>query len=153
MSDVNLQKYCTFYLENNYFGIEVEQVQEIIRSQPITPVALAPAAIKGLINLRGQIVTAVDLRKLLELAPCKSSVELMNIVVSTNMGVYSLLVDRIGDVLELANDCSESPPENIDGIARDLVRRAYKLDGQLLLTMSLSTLLSPEVLDYHVEAA
>ena len=153
MSDVNLQKYCTFYLENNYFGIEVEQVQEIIRSQPITPVALAPVAIKGLINLRGQIVTAVDLRKLLELPPRESNVDLMNIVVSTNMGAYSLLVDRVGDVLELANDCSEPPPENIDGIARDLVRRAYKLDGQLLLTMSLSTLLSPEVLDYQVEAA
>lgn len=153
MSDVYLQKYCTFYLENNYFGIEVEQVQEIIRSQPITPVALAPVAIKGLINLRGQIVTAVDLRKLLELPPRESNVDLMNIVVSTNMGAYSLLVDRVGDVLELANDCSEPPPENIDGIARDLVRRAYKLDGQLLLTMSLSTLLSPEVLDYQVEAA
>ena len=153
MSDVYLQKYCTFYLEDNYFGIEVEQVQEIIRSQPITPVALAPVAIKGLINLRGQIVTAVDLRKLLELPPRESNVDLMNIVVSTNMGAYSLLVDRVGDVLELANDCSEPPPENIDGIARDLVRRAYKLDGQLLLTMSLSTLLSPEVLDYQVEAA
>ena len=61
------QQYCTFYLDRYYFGIEVERVQEIIRYQEITPVALAPHVVRGLINLRGQIVTAVDLRRLLEL--------------------------------------------------------------------------------------
>lgn len=153
MSQPALQKYCTFYLDNYYFGIEVEQVQEIIRFQEITPVALAPAVVKGLINLRGQIVTAVDLRCLLEL-PERNEHEIpMNIVVRTPVGAFSLLADRIGDVLELADGSFESPPDNITGMARTLIQRAYKLEGTLLLTMSIDKLVSADVLNRKAEAA
>ena len=153
MSQQRLQKYCTFYLENYYFGIEVEQVQEIIRFQEITPVALAPEVVKGLINLRGQIVTAVDLRRLLEL-PDRAEEEIpMNIVVRTPVGAFSLLADRIGDVLELSDDNFESPPDNLGGMARELIQRAYKLEGRLLLTMAIDKLVSAEVLNRVNEAA
>lgn len=146
-STPNPQNYCTFYLDKYYFGIEVEQVQEIIRFQEITPVALAPHVVKGLINLRGQIVTAVDLRSLLELPERESGEVPMNIVVRTPLGAFSLLADRIGDVLELSDDSFESPPDNIDGMARELIQRAYKLDGSLLLTMAIEKLVSADVLN------
>lgn len=153
MSQPVLQKYCTFYLDNYYFGIEVEQVQEIIRFQEITPVALAPEVVKGLINLRGQIVTAVDLRRLLELPDRHEDEDPMNIVVRTSVGAFSLLADRIGDVLELADGSFESPPDNLSGMARELIQRAYKLEGTLLLTMAIDKLVSAEVLNRVDEAA
>lgn len=153
MSQPVLQKYCTFYLDKYYFGIEVEQVQEIIRFQEITPVALAPAVVKGLINLRGQIVTAVDLRRLLELPDRGDDEDPMNIVVRTPLGAFSLLADRIGDVLELSDGSFESPPDNLSGMARELIQRAYKLDGTLLLTMAIDKLVSAEVLNRADEEA
>ncbi|MFK8080155.1 MAG: chemotaxis protein CheW [Granulosicoccus sp.] len=153
MSQPMLQKYCTFYLENYYFGIEVEQVQEIIRFQEITPVALAPEVVKGLINLRGQIVTAVDLRRLLELPDRADDEDPMNIVVRTPVGAFSLLADRIGDVLELTDGSFESPPDNLSGMARELIQRAYKLEGTLLLTMAIDKLVSADVLNRADKAA
>jgi len=153
MSQPALQKYCTFYLDRYYFGIEVEQVQEIIRFQEITPVALAPEVVKGLINLRGQIVTAVDLRRLLELPDRAEGEDPMNIVVRTPLGAFSLLADRIGDVLELTDSSFESPPDNLSGMARELIQRAYKLEGTLLLTMAIDKLVSAEVLNRSSEAA
>ena len=153
MSESARQKYCTFYLDKYYFGIEVEQVQEIIRFQEITPVALAPKVVKGLINLRGQIVTAVDLRCLLELPDREAEEVPMNIVVRTPVGAFSLLADRIGDVLELDDGSFESPPDNLSGMARELIQRAYKLEGSLLLTMAIDKLVSAEVLSRNEEAA
>ena len=147
------QKYCTFYLDKYYFGIEVEQVQEIIRFQEITPVALAPEVVKGLINLRGQIVTAVDLRRLLELPDRDPESIPMNIVVRTPLGAFSLLADRIGDVLELSDGSFESPPDNLTGMAKELIQRAYKLEGSLLLTMAIKKLVSADVLNRNQEAA
>lgn len=151
MTQPVLQKYCTFYLDRYYFGIEVEQVQEIIRFQEITPVALAPHVVKGLINLRGQIVTAVDLRCLLELPERAEGEVPMNIVVRTPLGAFSLLADRIGDVLELSDDSFEVPPDNMTGMARELIQRAYKLENTLLLTMAIKKVVSAEVLNRQLE--
>lgn len=153
MSVAAPQNYCTFYLDKYYFGIEVEQVQEIIRFQEITPVALAPEVVKGLINLRGQIVTAVDLRSLLELPDRAEGEVPMNIVVKTPLGAFSLLADRIGDVLELSDDSFESPPDNLTGMARELIQRAYKLDNGLLLTMAIQKLVSAEILNRRQSVA
>ncbi|MBX2879487.1 MAG: chemotaxis protein CheW [Granulosicoccus sp.] len=153
MSQSTLQRYCTFYLDKYYFGIEVEQVQEIIRFQEITPVALAPEVVKGLINLRGQIVTAIDLRRLLELPERAKEEDPMNIVVRTPVGAFSLLADRIGDVLELTDGSFEPPPDNLDGMAKELIQRAYKLEGILLLTMAIEKVVSADVLNRSEAAA
>ncbi|ASJ70396.1 chemotaxis protein CheW [Granulosicoccus antarcticus] len=153
MNQVTPQNYCTFYLDKYYFGIEVEQVQEIIRFQEITPVALAPDVVKGLINLRGQIVTAIDLRSLLELPERAEGEVPMNIVVRTPLGAFSLLADRVGDVLELSDDSFEAPPDNLSGMARELIQRAYKLDNTLLLTMAIKKVVSSEVLNRRQSAA
>lgn len=128
-------QYCTFFLDGHYFGIDVLRVQEVIRHQEMTRVPLAPAVVRGLINLRGQIVTAIDLRRRLELPDRGDGGLPVNVVVQTDDGAVSLLVDEIGDVLDVPAGAFERPPETLRGPARDLIRGAYKLDGRLLLVL------------------
>jgi purine-binding chemotaxis protein CheW len=129
------QQFCTFFLDGLFFGVEVGQVQEVIRYQEMTRVPLAPRVVRGLINLRGQIVTAIDLRRRLELGERPGDQLPMNVVVRTDDGPMSLLVDEIGDVLEVAEESFERPPETLKGVSRQLIRGAYKLKDRLLLTL------------------
>ncbi len=128
-------QYCTFFLDGHYFGLDVLKVQEIIRYQEMTRVPLAPPVVRGLINLRGQIVTAIDLRRRLELNDRPAGQLPVNVVVHTDDGAVSLLVDEIGDVLQVPEKAFERPPETLKGTARELIRGAYKLDGRLLLIL------------------
>jgi purine-binding chemotaxis protein CheW len=131
----NLNQFTTFYLDRHLFGVEVSKVQEIIRYQRMTRVPLASSVIRGLINLRGQIVTAIDLRRCLQLDDRRADNLPVNVVVRTGDEAVSLLVDQIGDVLEVDDEIFERPPETLQGIARDLIRGAYKLKGRLLLVL------------------
>src|SRR6266851_5692622 len=106
------RQFCTFLVDNLFLGIEVRQVQEVIRYQEMTRVPLAAPVVQGLINLRGQIVTALDLRRRLELADRPAGQLPMNVVMRTTEGATSFLVDRIGDVLEVDENAFEPPPEN-----------------------------------------
>lgn len=128
-------QYCTFFLDGLFFGVEVQKVQEVIRYQELTRVPLASRMISGLINLRGQIVTAIDLRERLGLASRPAGVLPMNVVVRTDEGAISLLVDEIGDVQELDADAFEPAPNTLRGEARTLIRGAYKLEDRLLLAL------------------
>jgi len=128
-------QFCTFFLDRLFFGIEVKKVQEIIRYQEITSVPLAPKEVGGLINLRSQIVTAIDLRRRLELSPSNSEQLPLNVVVRVDDETISLLVDDVGDVLEVTDDCFETPPETLTGKIRSLIRGAYKLEDKLLLIL------------------
>lgn len=127
---------CTFRVAGGYFGIPVEHVQEVVRPQPITPVPLAPPVVRGLINLRGQILTAIDLRSRLGLGEPGDQEKLMNVVVRTDDSPVSFLVDEIGEVLDVDEDTFEAPPETLQGDMRELIRGAYKLEGRLLLALS-----------------
>jgi purine-binding chemotaxis protein CheW len=132
---VSDQQYCTFFLDGHYFGIPVVEVQEVIRYQEMTSVPLAPAVISGLINLRGQIVTAMDLRVRLDLPPRPEDALPMNVVIRTDDGWLSLVVDQISDVVEVDEVAFERPPETLSGVARSLIKGAYKLNGRLLLVL------------------
>ncbi|NOX31260.1 MAG: purine-binding chemotaxis protein CheW [Actinobacteria bacterium] len=127
--------YATFYIDDTLFGIDATDVQEVLRAQPMTSVPLAPADIKGLINLRGQIVVAVDLRERLGRGPAPDDVQSLNVVVRTEHGPVSLIVDDIGDVLKVSDDALERPPETITSPTRDLVVAVHKLDEQLMLVV------------------
>jgi purine-binding chemotaxis protein CheW len=130
------KQYCTFQLEDQCFGVDVQQVQEVIRYQELTRVPLASPVVNGLINLRGQIVTAIDLRRRFGLADRPADALPMNVVVRTPDGVVSLLVDAIGDVIEVPADKFEPPPETLQGSSRALIDGAYKLENQLLLVLN-----------------
>jgi purine-binding chemotaxis protein CheW len=129
------EQFCTFYLCDLFLGIPVEQVQEVIRYQEMTPVPLAPAQISGLMNLRGQIVTAVDLRRRMELPDRPATQRPMNVIVSADDGAVSLLVDEIGDVLEIDPRVKEHPPDTLKPSVKGLVTGVYKLEGRLLLAL------------------
>ena len=130
-----LRQYCTFTIDGLFFGVEVGSVQEVIRYQQMTEVPLAHRVVRGLINLRGQIVTALDLRRRLDLTDRADDELPMNIVVRTDDGVVSFLVDEIGDVVEVNAESFERPPETLRGIARALILGAHKLDDRLLLVL------------------
>ena len=147
------RQFCTFFLDDRFFGVEVEKVQEVIRYQTVTPVPLASPVIRGLINLRGQIVTAIDLRRLLQVGDRLDDRQPINIVVHTRQGTFSLLVDRIGDVLDVEQSYFEHPPDTLDGIARELIQGTYKLQDRLLLTLNIDKLFNPAILNRSCEVA
>jgi purine-binding chemotaxis protein CheW len=128
-------QYCTFYVAGHYFGLDVLKVQEVIRYQEMTRVPLAPPVVRGLMNLRGQIVTAIDLRRRLEMEDRPADQLPLNVIVQTDDGAVSLLVDEIGDVLQVPEQAFEPPPETLKGTARELIRGAYKLQDRLLLIL------------------
>ena len=136
------RQYCTFWLEGFFFGVEVRRVQEVIRFQEMTRVPLAPHVVRGLINLRGQIVTAIDLRRRLDLPDRSDDRTPMNVVVQTDDGPVSLLVDEIGDVVEVSEDLFEGPPETLQGPARELIAGTYKLEDRLLLILDIGRAVS-----------
>ncbi|HNY13258.1 MAG TPA: chemotaxis protein CheW [Candidatus Wallbacteria bacterium] len=138
------RQYCTFYINKIFFGVEVTKIQEIIKYHEMTSVPLANNVISGLINLRGQIVIAIDLRKRLGLPEFETQKPRMNVVISRNDGALSLLVDEIGDVAELSEEEFETPPENMKGLAHQLICGAYKLKDRLLLILDIEKVLDIE---------
>jgi purine-binding chemotaxis protein CheW len=126
---------CTFHVGESLFGIDVTMVQEVMRYQTMTRVPLASPIISGLINLRGQIVTAVDMRRRLGLPPFGPEQLPMNVIVRLPDGAVSLLVDEIGEVMDVSPDTFERPPETLTGAARELIRSVCKLPGSLLLVL------------------
>ncbi len=129
------RQFSTFYVADLFFGVEVLRVQEVLRCQQMTAIPQAPEVIEGLINLRGQIVVAIDMRKRLGLAPRTADQTPMNMVVRTEDGAVSLLVDEIGDVLDVEASAYEQPPPNLDAAARHLIRGVYKLKDKLMLVL------------------
>ncbi|MDX1963825.1 MAG: chemotaxis protein CheW [Pirellulales bacterium] len=129
------RQFCTFHVDTLYLGIDVQEVQEVIRYQEMTRIPLATPAIRGLINLRGQIVTAIDLRSCLELPPRKPGQQPMNVVVRDGENAISLLVDSIGDVVEVRDETFEPPPATARAKVRELIRGTYKQSERLLLEL------------------
>ena len=136
------KQFSTFVVDRLLFGVEVEKVQEVIRFQEMTRVPLAPPVVKGLINLRGQIVTAIDLRRRLGLRERATTDLPMNVVIRHDDAAVSLLVDEIGDVLEVEEEAFELPPGTLLGEARELIRGVYKLRGLLLIVLDTDKILN-----------
>jgi purine-binding chemotaxis protein CheW len=126
---------CTFFLDGLRFGVDVQKVQEVVPYQAMTRVPLAPATVRGLLNLRGQIVTGIDLRRRLELAERPAESLPMNVVLRGEDSPVSFLVDDIGEVVEVATDAWERPPETLRGRVRELILGVYPLPDDLLLVL------------------
>jgi purine-binding chemotaxis protein CheW len=135
---MEMRQYATFTVDSLLFGVEIHKVQEVIRHQDMTAVPLAGHGAAGLINLRGEVVTAVDLRTRLGLPPRPDGMLPMNVVVRVDDEPVSLLVDTIGDVAHVSSDQFEEPPETTTGPGRVLVTGAYKLENALLLVLDVA---------------
>lgn len=131
----NTKQLCTFKLGDQSYAVDALTVQELIRQQPMTRVPKAPACVRGLINLRGQIVTAIDLRNRLGTRPMEGDCSPMNVVIRGDDGAVSLLVDQIGDVIEVDDSNFEEPPDTLSSSERELILGAYKLEDRLLLLL------------------
>jgi purine-binding chemotaxis protein CheW len=142
---------ATFLIDRKLFGIPIQDVLEIIKNVEMTPVPLAPEYLEGVINLRGQIVTAINLKKRLGMPEIYQESdtqgkekEYHNIIVGSRNDSVSLLVDEIGDVLEITSDIIEPPPDTIKGLDPKYVKNVCKLKGELLVVLNSSVILSEE---------
>lgn len=142
MSTDNTLLYCTFYLEDSQYGIPIEHVQELGISGTIIPVPLAQPAVKGLMNLRGQIITLLDLRRLLDLPPQQAcSDNRINVVVCFNGETFGLVADRTGEVLEIDTTKLESLPSNAKKHQLKLVSGIYTLTDSVLCILNLANII------------
>lgn len=129
------RQFCSFFLDGLRFGVDMRKVQEVVPYQDMTRVPLAPPTVRGLLNLRGQIITGIDLRRRLEL-PDRSSDRLpMNVVLRSEDCPVSFLVDEIGEVIEVDADSGEPPPDTLRGRVRELIQGVYPLPDELLLVL------------------
>lgn len=129
---------ATFIVDGERYGVDVLLVREALRSVPRTPVPLAPADVAGLVNLRGEVVLAVDLRVRLGLEPMAQDVDPMMVVVQVDDEPISLLVDEVGDVVDVDDSQFEAPPDTLAAELREVIRGAYKLPTGLLLHLDLA---------------
>ena len=128
-----IHRICTFTLGDCLFGIPVEHIREVLHGPPLTRVPPAPRVVLGLLNLRGEIVTAVDLGLFLgipETSPARIAV-----VVTSTLGTVGLFVDAVGEVLELSEDRFEPPPDTLWDPPRSLLAGIYALEDRLLLAL------------------
>jgi purine-binding chemotaxis protein CheW len=144
------RQYATFHVADQLFGLDVANVQEVLAFDQYTPVPLAPKAIGGLFNLRGQVIAAIDLRHQLGLPPRPTTGPHMNVIVHTGDEAVSLLVDHIGEVITLHPDTCEPPPDTLHGPARHLITGTFKLDGQLMLALDTTRATDTSAREEHV---
>ncbi len=123
-------------------GVPVLLVRDVLGTQSITPIPLAPGEIAGAMNLRGRIVTAVDLRRRLGLPPRDAGAQPMSIVVEHGGELYSMLADTVGDVVPLSSSDRAPNPPTLDALWRDVSRGVHRSDGQLLIVLDVERLLA-----------
>ena len=133
-------EYVTIRVAGQLLGIPVLTVEDVLGPHKILYIPLAPSAVAGALNLRGRIVTALDLRLCLGLQPCADPSSAMSVVVEHEGELYSLLVDEVGDVLAPPLDRHERNPSNLDPPWRDLCAGVYRLDDALLLVLDVKRL-------------
>lgn len=132
---------CTFHVADLYLGLDIASIQEVLRGQEVTRLPLASPAVRGIINLRGRIVPAVDLRRCLELGPAPEGLAPTTIVVRAPETAVSLLVDDVGDVMTLSEEAFARTPETVRASARDLLHGVFQLEDRLLLELDLGRVL------------
>ena len=134
------QEFVTLRLGEQLFGISVMAVQDVMRKQPIAPIPLAPAVIAGSLNVRGRIVTALDMRKLLGLGDYPQPTKVMKVVVEHQHELYALIIDSVGDVLSLPIHTFEKAPANLDTSWRTLAAGVFKLEHELLIILDVGNI-------------
>ena len=139
--------FVTFYLGGNYFGINASDVLELNRNLEVTPVPKSPKTVRGIMNLRGQLVPAIDMYERLNLERYSGLTEAISIILRSDGFLVALLVDDAGEILSLDQDTFEPPPSNFSVISRELVMGVHKLSDKLLL------ILDPKLINQRTEKA
>jgi purine-binding chemotaxis protein CheW len=132
----------TFHVGRYLCGVDVGLVQEVVRLQQMTPVPLAAREIAGLVNLRGQVLTAIDVRTRMGMPPRDGGRDPVNVVIRIGDEPVSLLVDEIGGVLDVSDLPFETTPSTVDEALRGLILGAFTLPDRLLLALNAAELLT-----------
>lgn len=140
VTDVETREYVTLTIAGQWFGIPVLTVQDVLGPRDVARIPLADRVIAGSINLRGRIVTVIDMRKRLGLPPRADDKPGMNVVVEHGGNLYSLLIDAVGEVMEVPDDKYEKNPATIDPLWRDFSEGIYRLKNQLLIVLNVEKL-------------
>ncbi|MBB4265345.1 chemotaxis protein CheW [Roseospira visakhapatnamensis] len=136
------QVFVTVYVHGQLFGIAVDRVQDILIPEKVARIPLAPPEVAGAINLRGRIVTVIDVRKRLGLPPPKNQKKVMCVTVEEGNELYSLMVDSVGNVHSLSVDAIEPNPSTLDPRWRGISQGVVRLDGELMVVMDVDAFLS-----------
>ncbi len=134
------KQYSTFYISDRLYGIDVQEVQEVTKALPMTSIPLAPDYVYGLINLRGQIATAIGLRELFKLNDKRPETQ-MNVVCRLDELLISLSVDRIGDVMEIGDSFFEPTPDTVPASMKKFMNGVYKTTDTLLSVIDINKVL------------
>lgn len=139
----DIEDYVTFSIGDQMFGIPVLRVQDILAPDRIAPVPLAPPEVKGSINLRGRIVTVIDVRVRLGLPERdEEDGQSMGVTVEQDNELYTLLVDKIGDVISLSKDLYEKNPATLDSLWREFSNGVFRLDEKLMVVLDIDNLMN-----------
>ena len=143
LAESEAKSFVTFKVADQLFGVPVTEVQDILTPDAIAPVPLGPAEVRGLINLRGRIVTVIDVRTRLSLAAAgRMRGQGMCVTVESDGECYTLLVDAVGDVVTLSSDLREGNPATLDAVWREVADGVYRTDQGLLVSLDIDRLLA-----------
>lgn len=137
----NSKELLTVIIAGQRFGIPILQVQDVLGKQKVTNVPLAPPEVAGSLNLRGRVVTAIDVRKRLGIEERENDANEMSVVVEHENELYSLIIDRVGDVMKLKNSDFENTPATLDPVWRSISMGIYRLETELLVIIDVPKLL------------
>lgn len=137
-----LDEYVTVTVHEQLFGIPVLTVQDVLGPQRLTRIPLAASEVAGVLNLRGRVVTAIDLRRRLKLPALETHEKQMSVVVDNEGELYSLLVDTVGDVIQIPRGELETNPATLDRDWQEYSRGVHQLEGQLLIILDVTQLLN-----------
>jgi purine-binding chemotaxis protein CheW len=141
------QEFVTMRLGNQLFGISVMAVQDVLRKQPISAVPLAPYIVAGSLNLRGRIVTAINMRRRLKMDDYPDAGSIMKVVVEYQHELFAFIVDTVGDVLTLEMSQLEKAPSNMDETWRDVSAGVFKLENELLVILDVASVIDDGVMN------
>jgi purine-binding chemotaxis protein CheW len=132
MTEAHAHQFCTFYLDHLLFGIESQKIQEVVTYRELRPVPLAAPVVSGLMNLRGQVVVALELRRQLEFPERPTNMTPVCLVVHSAGGTVCLIADEVGNVVEVEEETFEPSPQTLSARLRSVILGVHKLEGQLL---------------------
>jgi purine-binding chemotaxis protein CheW len=140
--DAESHMYVTMRIDKQLFGIPVKNVRDVLRQQKITAIPLAAKEVAGSLNLRGRIVTVINLRRRLRLAEVQGDGKGMFVVVEHKGELFSLMVDSVGEVMTVPSHAIEKSPANLGGAWKEVTTGIYKLSGELLVIIDVQTMLT-----------
>jgi purine-binding chemotaxis protein CheW len=144
-NESDAEAFVTFTVAGQMFGVPVIRVQDILTPDAVAPVPGAPKQVRGLINLRGRIVTVIDMRTHLSLPKAEAGQHGMCVTVEARGDFYTLFVDSVGDVITLPSSLREGNPATLDAVWRDVADAVYRTDQGLLVALNVDRLLAIDV--------